>query len=280
MKKKSTALHSITSVIGVILCVFFGLTLLFNLTIIVKGLINSDTPPSVFGFTPLVVKSGSMSSDVQHKIDRSEIVDMTAQQLDAVKVGDTVHTMVGDLKIANVVVSVNKPVDSEAFYLVERPAADHIEVGDLIFAKTVDPASLKVGDVISYMENRSVVTHRIVAIGSGEEGLEFTTKGDANNSIDTGKPVKAADVVGVYKARIPMLGDFIYFLQKPLGMIIFIGVPVLAFIIFDIIRRSKASKKEESRTEELEKELEHLRALAKQQQEKNDGHAENETGEN
>ncbi|MCR5808091.1 MAG: signal peptidase I [Clostridiales bacterium] len=268
MKEKRSVLNIAVSVIGAALCVLFGLLLIFNITIIVKGLIHSDVPPSVFGITPLVVKSGSMSSDVQHSIYRSEIVGMTEAELASIKVGDTVYTMAEDHKVANTIMSVNALDTDDPFYLVERPAADHIEVGDLILTKKADVNELKAGDVISYMENSSVVTHRIIKVNNEGGALSFTTKGDANNTQDT-DPVPADKVVGRYSARIPALGDFIYFLQKPLGMALFIGVPVLTFIIFDIIRRSRSSKKDDDRTAELEKELERLRALAKEQAEKN-----------
>ena len=42
----------------------------------------------------------------------------------------------------------------------------------------------------------------------------------------------------------------------------FIGVPLAAFIIYDIIRRQRYTAKENKRTAELEAELERLRALA------------------
>lgn len=266
MKEKKSPASKIVSAIGVVLCVVFGLLLLFNLTIIVKGLINSSVPPSVFGITPMVVKSGSMSSDVQHSVYRSQLVDITDEQAAALKPGDVVYTMVGDYKVANTIMSVNAADTEEPFYLVERPAKDHIEVGDLIFTKKTDPADVKVGDVISFMENSSVVTHRVIGVNN-DGGLSFTTKGDANNAEDS-DPVPADKLVGVYKTRIPALGDFIYFLQKPLGMALFIGIPVLTFIIYDIIRRSRSAKKEDNKTEELEKELERLRALAKEQEAK------------
>jgi len=270
MKEKKSPASKIVSAIGVVLCVVFGLMLLFNLTIIVKGLINSSVPPSVFGITPLVVKSGSMSSDVQHSIYRSQLVDITDEQAAALKPGDVVYTVVGDYKVANRIMSVNAADTEDPFYLVERPAKDHIEVGDLIFSKKTDPADVKVGDVISFMENSSVVTHRVIGVNNENGQLSFATKGDANNAEDS-DPVPADKLVGVYKARIPALGDFIYFLQKPLGMALFIGIPVLTFIIYDIIRRSRSAKKEDNKTEELEKELERLRALAKEQEAKQKG---------
>ena len=266
MKEKKTVLNTILSVIGIVLCIVFGLMLVFNITIIIKGLVNPDTPPTVFGYAPLIVKSGSMSSDVVHKLESSEIIGMTEDQIKAIKPGDKVESMMGEWKLENVIQSVNTPEGGSTFFLVERPVPDHIEVGDLIFSKAVDTASLKVGDIISFMDGSSVVTHRIIGI-TNEKGLAFVTKGDANNAADA-EAVPADKVVGVFTGRIPVLGDFIFFLQKPLGMAIFIGVPVIAFIAFDIIRRQRNARKGDKKQDEMEAELEKLRAIAKEQEEK------------
>ena len=67
---------------------------------------------------------------------------------------------------------------------------------------------------------------------------------------------------GLYKGRIPKLGDFAMFLQKPLGMAVFIGIPVCAFIIYDIISRQKSAGKKDEETAALKAELERLRAAA------------------
>lgn len=270
MKEKKSIANKIVSAVGIVLCVIFGMMLLFNLTIIVKGLINKDVPPSVFGITPMVVKTGSMSSDVQHIVKWDELVDISADQIKELKTGDTAYTQYGDLKVANTIASIQSPGSDTPVFITVRPVKDHIEAGDLIFSKKVDPVNVRVGDVISYLENSSVVTHRVIAINNENNQLSFTTKGDANNAEDS-DPVPADKLVGVYKSRIPALGDFIYFLQKPLGMALFIGIPVLTFIVYDIIRRSRSAKKEDNKTEELEKELERLRALAKEQEAKTAG---------
>lgn len=193
-----------TSVIGLILCVIFGFLLICNLTIIVKGTLVPEKPPSVLGVTPMVVLSGSMSSD----------------------------------------------------------AEDHIEVGDLIFVGKADPEKLQAGDVIAFMDGKVVVTHRIVEVETRDDGkLQYITKGDANNSIDL-RPVSEDNLVGIYKSRIPKLGDFALFLQTPLGMVLFIALPLIAFILYDMIRRQQYAKKEANRTSELEEELARLRKLA------------------
>lgn len=205
-KKTTSAGHKVLSIIGLVLCLVFGLMLICNITIIVKGTIYPDRPPSVLSVTPLVVLSGSMSGD----------------------------------------------------------APDHIEVGDLIFVDKAEPEELKVGDVIAFMEKEgstTVVTHRIIAVETAEDGLiQWQTKGDANPSADQ-RPVHQNNLVGIYRFRIPKVGDFALFLQEPLGMVLFIGVPLLAFIIYDIIRRQKYANKESKKTAELEAEIERLRAL-------------------
>lgn len=135
----------------------------------------------------------------------------------------------------------------------------HIETGDLIFVGAADPDELEEGDVIAYMSGGVTVTHRITAIDtSGGERL-FTTKGDANEAEDA-EPVAADQIVGVYLGRIPKLGDFALFLQQPLGMLLFIGAPLLAFLVYDVIRRQRAAHRVSDREAQLEAELERLRA--------------------
>lgn len=188
---------------GAVLCVIFSFLLVCNVTIIVKGTLHPETPPSVFGVAPMVVLSGSMSGT----------------------------------------------------------AEGHIEVGDLIFATAADTDKLQVGDVVSFMEDNVVVTHRIVEITADESGKkQFITKGDANNAADP--PIYADTVIGICRGRIPNLGDFAMFLQKPLGMAVFIGIPVCAFIVGDVIRRRRDARREHEETARLRSELEKLRAAA------------------
>ena len=96
MKGNIKALNRTVTVIGIVLCVVFGALLIMNLTIIIKGLVNPDEPPSVFGVTPMVVKSGSMSSDLPHRVVSGDIIELTEEQIQSLKVGDTFRTKSGD----------------------------------------------------------------------------------------------------------------------------------------------------------------------------------------
>lgn len=76
---------------------------------------------------------------------------------------------------------------------------DTIPKGSLIITKSVEPASLKIGDDITFMANRTTtLTHRIVGITesyqeTGERAFE--TKGTMNAQPDQ-QPVLASNVVG------------------------------------------------------------------------------------
>lgn len=132
--------------------------------------------------------------------------------------------------------------------------------GDLIIVKKVDPQEVKVDDVISFKEDQAVITHRIIAMETTMLGkLQFTTKGDANNTEDI-KKVSEEDLVGEYILRVPGVGTVAMFLQTPAGMIIFVAIPLAIFIIYDILSRRSRSKKEKQLTDELMKELERLKS--------------------
>ena len=86
-----------------------------------------------------------------------------------------------------------------------------ISVNDLIVVHKED--NYEIGDVITYENGNSVVTHRIV----DKNDEEFITKGDFNNTQDL-NPVSKNAVVGKVVFVIPKIGLFIEYLRTPLGM--------------------------------------------------------------
>ena len=62
-------------------------------------------------------------------------------------------------------------------------------------------------------------------------------------------------MIGIYRGRIPKVGDFALFLQQPLGMLLFIGIPLFAFVIYDILRRHHYAILEQKKATEMKNEL-------------------------
>lgn len=66
MKEKKTS--KIGTILSIIVCSILAILLLFNLSIIIQAKVNKDKVPSVFGYKPFIVLSGSMESEI-HKGD-------------------------------------------------------------------------------------------------------------------------------------------------------------------------------------------------------------------
>ena len=122
-------------------------------------------------------------------------------------------------------------------------------VGDLLYVKSVDPDSVKVGDPITFVLNEDLVvaTHRVVAIDS--ENRQFTTKGDANQTEDAA-PVHFNNLIGIPKFAIPLLGYVSAYIQSPPGMYVAMGCAVvLLAIVFLPDLLTKKNQKEEKQEE-------------------------------
>jgi signal peptidase len=156
-------------------------------------------------------------------------------------------------------------------------------VGSIIYVKKVDPATLKVGDAISFLiSENTVATHRIVEVLPDETNpqvIRFRTKGDNNETEDT-NPVHCNNVLGKVVGTIPLLGYVSDFVQNPPGTYITLGVAavvVLAVFLPDIIGGARALKTEKELepapvgdldNEKLKAELAALKQRLQQEQQK------------
>ena len=135
--------------------------------------------------------------------------------------------------------------------------------GDLVICTDIAPEDVKVGDIISFFDPMStkgtVVTHRVIDITNQNGKIYFKTKGDANNAEDY-KPVPAENLVGEYQFRIAGVGKVLMFMQTTLGLVVCVGVPLVALITYELLRRRKYEKSNESDIDKMRAELEALRA--------------------
>ena len=136
----------------------------------------------------------------------------------------------------------------QCYTVISGSMEPEYSVGDLLYVKKVDAATVKVGDPITFIltEDLVVATHRVVRVDS--ENQRFYTKGDANE-IEDSDPVHFNNVIGVPKVSISKLGYVSDFVQNPPGMYITIGagiILILAVFLPDMIGK----KKEEDEADE------------------------------
>jgi len=105
-----------------------------------------------------------------------------------------------------------------------------IPVGGVVIIKPEKYEAIQVGDIICFKFSEStLITHRVVAIN--EEG--FITKGDANEENDP-KTVKKEDLVGKVALILPLAGYIGSFIQTPLGFILFLFIPAVSIILYEV----------------------------------------------
>lgn len=147
------------------------------------------------------------------------------------------------------------------FIVLSGSMEDTIMPGDLILTKEIDALELKKGDVISFRTNNyTVITHRIINILDEEGERKYYTKGDNNNSADR-DPVCNDQIEGIYRYRIPKLGAIALNLQKPIGIVICIALPLIIVLIAqfaDYKRKEREAKEKEKEKKELEEKMEIL----------------------
>lgn len=130
--------------------------------------------------------------------------------------------------------------------------------GDLIIIRTCDPASLQVGDIITFhtiINNEYALnTHRIQTIDTSAGVRSYVTIGDNNNGVADTHIISDGDIVGKYVTRLAGVGKVLDFLSSSTGFLVVIVLPMLLFFIYQVyhlimvsIELKKASAQETAR---------------------------------
>lgn len=122
------------------------------------------------------------------------------------------------------------------FTVVTESMKPEYVVGDAIVTKTIDPSEIKIGDDITYLGmaesfKDKIVTHRVINIEKGEDGLYiFETKGIANPKADPkinesqvfGKVIYKIKSISYVNSIIGNLYGMYFAIFIPFGLILFI----------------------------------------------------------
>lgn len=112
-----------------------------------------------------------------------------------------------------------------------------IPQGSLVLVHRIPNRSLKVGDVVTYINpsnTKQTITHRIVEVTSKQGLPVFITRGDANQANDP--EILGGNIVGKVEWYLPIIGKIISLVHKPIGLILLVVIPGI-LIIIDEMRR-------------------------------------------
>lgn len=128
------------------------------------------------------------------------------------------------------------------------------EVGDVILVKETIPEELQVGDVITYLGNRSsvsgiIITHRIINIETKSDGtLSFTVKGDANQVEDP--VIDSSQIYGKVTMKLTFITFISNIVHNQYGFFFLIFVPIVLFIFLEVADTIMDMREEKKRKDE------------------------------
>lgn len=137
------------------------------------------------------------------------------------------------------------PPAYNAYVVLSGSMLPEIEIKDIVVTKKIPENETKVGDIITFISPDKrfggiTITHRIIDKKYDEElsTYMYRTQGDNNNIADNAL-VPDENVLGKVILKIPKLGYLQDILASKYGVIIFVLIPCLAIISYDIMKMIK-----------------------------------------
>lgn len=135
----------------------------------------------------------------------------------------------------------------KTYVIVSGSMQPKLNIGDIVVVKNVKENELRVGDIISFREEQSVITHRIIELVEENGKIKYKTKGDNNNTEDK-RMVSIDEIEGKVIASIAYIGKIALLLQGKIALMIII----IIFYGYFIRSEKMKSKKDTRRLKRLE----------------------------
>lgn len=156
-------------------------------------------------------------------------------------IGGTLLLYIGDIKIRAMKGDYSAPMFN-AYVVLSGSMIPNIMVKDVVVTKKVPEDKLEIGDIITFISPDErfggiSITHRIIDRYYDEsQGIyTYKTQGDANNVADA-VGVPNSNILGKVILKIPKLGYIHDLLASKGGLILFVLIPSLAILSYDIVK--------------------------------------------
>ena len=250
-KEQGSTGSKVSLIIGTVLCVILVPILIMNCALIVVGFTNPDRPPSLFGYTPMIVLTDSM----EPLIKTGDIIISQQVDPDSVNVGDVISffdpSSPTDAILTHRVISIYE--EDGVRYAIT--AGDNNANSD--YERDIRNAKKDANDPdgkLAEIENKATIMK-----DEKKPSYEYVVYEGHKDSKPV--PLTEDELVGAYiYTRIPVVGKISMFMQTTWGWVICIAVPLLAFLAYELITRKKKDKSKAKDMDALLAELEALKA--------------------
>lgn len=136
------------------------------------------------------------------------------------------------------------------FVVASESMEPKLSTGDLIIVDKNKKA--QIGDIITYNEKQTYITHQVIQILSEDNTIKYITKGESNTSPDD-KLVEIDQVEGVYIFGLSNGAKVFMYLQNPFVLISIMMLIFAAYINFKILDNRKLQREQKRISHENEK---------------------------
>ncbi len=116
----------------------------------------------------------------------------------------------------------------KSFVIVSGSMEPTILKGDAILVREVPEEDIKINDIVSFIQDGTNVTHRIVAVTEEDGVKKYTTKGDNNNAEDREK-ITYEQIEGKYQFKINQFGVVVNLIKSKLTLILLVLIIILMY---------------------------------------------------
>lgn len=168
-----------------------------------------------------------------------------------------VYIILIPILICNIVLIIQSAIHTEetpdlvgikSYVIISGSMQPELNIGDIVIVKKVE--NLQEGDIISFRQGQSVITHRINKIMNENGEIVYQTKGDNNNIEDSGT-ITDSVIEGKVIGKIPKLGNVSLFLQNKIILIIMVLL-LYAYIYYSGMKEKRRKERRRIR-EQYEK---------------------------
>jgi len=138
----------------------------------------------------------------------------------------------------------------ESYVVVSGSMEPAIPVGSVVYSEETEPALLKTGDVIVFIDaarGSTPITHRVVSNNTNTGTV--ITKGDANTKEDA-NPVTYGNILGKVKAHIPRIGFTVAMFSTVLGKLVAALIMLESWLLIEIggrlVKRTRRAARSQS----------------------------------
>ena len=117
-----------------------------------------------------------------------------------------------------------------------------VDTGSLVAVKAVEAEAIEPQDIITFrgeVDEHNITTHRVVA-KENQYGIQFTTRGDAND-VEDPMPVKDSQIMGKVVLSVPYAGYAFHFARTREGVMALVGL-VAAVITLELVKTLREEK--------------------------------------